>query len=515
MIRFIRNLLRLLTIVRTLGRHGALATDEIRDVAPGIAWVLRLLNNRNATGRPGQRLAHALQELGPSFIKLGQALSTRADLVGDEIAADLAELRDRLPPFPGTKARAIIESELERPIGQLFTAFDDHAVAAASIAQVHFAETPDGRQVAVKVLRPNIEVAFRRDIDLMYWLADLALRIQPRLKRLKPREVVDTFADTVSLEMDLRMEASAASELAENFRDDPTFNVPAIDWDRTNRRVLTLSRVQGVQVDRVADIRAAGIDPDAVLQKAADSFFNQVFRDGFFHADLHPGNMFVDANGDLVAVDFGIMGRLDRQTRMYLADMLIGFLNRDYRLVAKVHFDAGFVPANQDMNRFMQACRAIGEPVHNKPLHEISVGRLLAQLFAVTEQFEMETQPQLLLLQKSMLTAEGVGRALNPEINMWELARPLIEQWMIENRGPDARLAETTAALTKVMVRLPDLLADAERTVGMVANGGLPIHPASIDEVVKRQQVRTEAQLRPIWAVILLLAAAMVVLAVR
>ncbi|MFM2044861.1 MAG: 2-polyprenylphenol 6-hydroxylase, partial [Pseudomonadota bacterium] len=332
MIRTLRNLLRLVTIARTLGRHGALLTEEFRDTAPALAWAVDRLNNRRAAGRPGQRLARALQELGPSFIKLGQALSTRADLVGDEVAADLAELRDRLPPFPGEKARAIIAAELERPVTELFPEFDDQAVAAASIAQVHFARTAEGREVAVKVLRPEIERAFRRDIDLMAWLADLALRLQPRLKRLKPREVVETFAATVAQEMDLRMEAAAASELAGNFKDDPTFNVPAIDWDRTSRRVLTLERVHGVPVDRVGDIRAAGIDPDAVLQKAADSFFNQVFRDGFFHADLHPGNMFVNAAGDLVAVDFGIMGRLDRQTRIYLADMLIGFLNRDYHL---------------------------------------------------------------------------------------------------------------------------------------------------------------------------------------
>ncbi|WP_114394920.1 2-polyprenylphenol 6-hydroxylase [Oleisolibacter albus] len=515
MIRLLRNLLRLVAIARTLGRHGALLSDPFRDAAPGLAWVLRRLNNNRAPGRPGQRLASALQELGPSFIKLGQVLSIRADLVGDEIAADLAQLRDRLPPFPGTAARAIIEAELERPISLLFSRFDDAAVAAASIAQVHFAETPDGRQVAVKVLRPGIELAFRRDLDLMFWLARLMLRVQPRLKRLKPVAVVETFAETVALEMDLRMEAAAASELAENFQGDETFKVPAIDWDRTSQRVLTLARVDGLPVDRTDAIRDAGIDPDRLLQHAANAFFNQVFRDGFFHADLHPGNMFVDAAGSLVAVDFGIMGRIDRQTRLYLADMLIGFLNRDYRLVARVHFDAGFVPKTQNQDLFMQACRAIGEPLHGRPLNEISIGRLLAQLFAVTEKFQMETQPQLLLLQKSMLTAEGVGRVLNPAINMWELARPLIEQWMRENRGPEARLAEAASAMTSIAVRLPTLVRDLEQTAALVAQGGVPIHPASIHDLVQRLLVRTDHQLRPVWAVLILMAAIIAVLALH
>ncbi|HYC05339.1 MAG TPA: 2-polyprenylphenol 6-hydroxylase [Azospirillaceae bacterium] len=513
MIRTLRNLSRLVTILRTLGRHGALLTDEIGDVAPGLTWVLQRLNNRRAPGRPGQRLALALQELGPSFIKLGQALSTRSDLVGDAVAADLALLRDRLPPFPGTQARAIIEAELGAPVAALYLTFEDQAVAAASIAQVHFATTPDGREVAVKVLRPGIEAAFRRDIDLMYWLADLALRVQPRLKRLKPVAVVDTFADMVTLEMDLRMEASAASELAENFRGDPGFNVPGIDWDRTSQRVMTIARVRGIPVDDVPNIRAAGWDPDEILRQAATAFFNQVFRDGFFHADMHPGNCFVNTEGVLTAVDFGIMGRLDRQTRLYLADMLLGFLNRNYRLVADVHFDAGYVPANQDRDRFMQACRAIGEQVHNKPLHEISVGRLLAQLFAVTERFQMETQPQLLLLQKSMLTAEGVGRTLNPAINMWELARPLIEQWMIENRGPEARLANAAEAIGATVARLPDLLRDAERSAALIANGGLPIHPQSILQLTALQDRRLDRQLRPLWTVVVLLTLALGIVA--
>ncbi len=512
MIRTLRNLARLVTIGRTLARHGALLADPIRDSSPATAWLVDKLNRRNAPGRPGERLARALQELGPSFIKLGQVLSIRADLVGDAVAADLAQLRDRLPPFDGHQARCIIEAELGEPLSALFSRFDDQAVAAASIAQVHFAETPDGRAVAVKVLRPGIERAFQRDIDLMRWLARLFLAFQPRLKRLKPTEVVETFADTVALEMDLRMEAAAAAELGGNFDGDESFGVPPIDWQRTSKRVLTLARVDGFPVDRVEEIRAAGIDPDLVLRHAANAFFNQVFRDGFFHADLHPGNLFVDRQGNLVAVDFGIVGRIDRQTRLYLADMLIGFLNRDYDLVAKVHFDAGFVPASQDQELFKQACRAIGEPLHGKPLADISVGRLLAQLFAVTEQFQMETQPQLLLLQKSMLTAEGVGRSLNPSLNMWELSRPLIERWMVENRGPEARVAEAAGALAGIIGRIPTLVRDLERAAGQVATTGLRLDPETVRLMAEAQRGRGAAVTRPLWVIAGLLGAILGVL---
>ena len=501
--RTVRNLIRLATIVRTLARRAALPVEPLTEVAPGVAWLLGQMN-RSASGgfapqgRPGQRLAAAFEDLGPTFIKLGQALSTRADLVGDEVAGDLALLRDRLAPFPGSTAAAIVVNELGRPLDQLFATFEPTAVAAASIAQVHRATTPDGRAVAVKVLRPGIEAAFRRDIDLLYWLAGLALRLQPRLARLKPLEVVETFRATVDLEMDLRMEAAAASELAANFRDDPGFKVPSIDWDRTATRVMTLDWVGGVPVDRLDALRAAGFDPNEILRHAAEAFFNQVFRDGFFHADLHPGNLFVDGGGALVAVDFGIMGRLDRRTRLYLADMLMGFLNRDYELVAAVHFDAGYVPADQSRPLFTQAVRAIGEPLHNKPLHEISVGRLLAQLFAVTERFNMATQPQLLLLQKSMLTAEGVGRLLNPAVNMWDLSRPMIEAWMRENRGPEARIAESLAALGSLAARLPELLREGELVLGQLAGGGLQLHPLSLRQLAE-EQVRARWRLvRPL-----------------
>ncbi|MGE0713833.1 MAG: 2-polyprenylphenol 6-hydroxylase [Alphaproteobacteria bacterium] len=471
----VRHLWRLVGIAFVLTRHDALFPLERLGAFPGITLFARVLR-RPGQGRPGQRLAAALQALGPSFIKLGQTLSTRADLMGEEVAADLAGLRDRLPPFSGAIARATIEADLERPLDELFLEFDPVPVAAASIAQVHFAVAADGRPVAVKVLRPGIEAAFARDLDLFAWLASLVERTLPMSRRLKPREAVRTFAETVRLEMDLRFEAAAAAELAENFAGDASFRVPAVDWARTGRRVLTTERVIGVPISDRAAILAAGHDLHQVLANAAGALFQQVFRDGFFHGDMHPGNCFVAADGAVVAVDFGIMGRLDLATREFLADMLVGFLDGDYRKVADVHFRAGYVPPTQSRDAFMQACRSIGEPIFGRPLAEISLARLLGQLFAVTEQFEMETQPQLLLLQKTMLVAEGVGRHLDPAVNMWTLARPLVEVWMIENRGPEARLRRTLDDVVGMARRLPALI-DAVEALGHAAKTGIRLHP--------------------------------------
>ena len=479
MIRSLRNLNRLLTIARVLARHDALDAVDL-PLAQAAAKALRLGRAPTHCGRPGQRLAAALVELGPTFIKLGQALSTRADLLGDEMAADLSELQDRLAPFPAAQARAIIEEELDAPIDEVFESFDDQAVAAASIAQVHFAVTKDGREVAVKVLRPGVETAFKRDIDLLRWLAEWAELTQPKLRRLRLVESVDTFEESIHLEMDLRFEAAAAAELAENFAGDESFRVPAIDWSRTAKRVLTLERVSGIPVDETDRMVEAGLSLDDILKKAAEAFFNMVFRDGFFHADMHPGNLFVDHDGNLVAVDFGIMGRVDLATRRHLGQMLIGFLTGDYRRAAEVHFEAGWVPADKNVDTFTQACRSIAEPIMGKPLHEISIAKLLGQLFKITEQFAMQTQPQLLMLQKSMLVAEGVGRTLDPRINMWELARPLIESWMMQNLGPQARVKETVTNAVATLERLPRMLAETEKAYASMMNGGLRLHPDTV-----------------------------------
>jgi ubiquinone biosynthesis protein len=458
MFRAIRNSWRLLQLALSFARHDALFPLETLGIAPALIYWARLFRTRRDSRRPGERLAAALQGMGPSFIKLGQALSTRADLLSESVATDLARLQDHLPPFSGAEARRTIEAELGRPIETLFTKFDDQPIAAASIAQVHFAITTDGRQVAVKVLRPGIEDAFARDLDLFYWMAELVERTQPRFRRLKPIESVKAFADVVRVEMDLRMEAAAAEELGENFQDDPGYRAPTIDWDRSAERVLTLERVDGIPIGDRDAIVAAGHDPDVIMKKCAEAFFYQVFRDGFFHADMHGGNAFVDKAGHIVPVDFGIMGRVDEDTRGYLAELLVAFLRRDYRAVAEVQFRAGYVPQDQSLEMFAQACRSIGEPIFGKPSHEVSIARLLAQLLRVTEQFEMAVQPQLLLLQKTMLMAEGMGTRLNPKLNIWELARPLIEEWMRTHFGPRATAGRAVADLAQGLRRLPRLI---------------------------------------------------------
>ena len=321
----IASIVRLIGIARTFARHDALFPLEQMGVASILVAVAKRLSRRDVPGRPGERLSAALEELGPAFIKLGQALSVRPDVVGEDIADDLSALQDRLPPFPGAVARETIDQEMAAPVEDLFSHFEDTPIAAASIAQVHFAETHDGENVAVKVLRPGIEARFRQDIDLFLWLARMVERIRPALRRLRPVEVVRTFEASVNIEMDLRLEAAAASELRENTENDTGFRVPKIDWVRTGRRVMTLERIEGVRIDDLAALEDAGFAPRDILRRSAESFFNQVFRDGFFHADIHPGNMFVTADGTLCPIDFGIMGRLDRKTRNYLADMLIGF----------------------------------------------------------------------------------------------------------------------------------------------------------------------------------------------
>lgn len=481
MIRTARNVVRLTSICWTLARHDALQPLADLHLAPGLRFLLRMVPRRRTEGRLGERIANALEELGPAFIKFGQSLSTRSDLIGETVAEDLGRLRDRLPPFPPEKARATIESELGKPVAELYAAFEDEPVAAASIAQVHFATTTDGEGVAVKVLRPGIETAFTRDIDLFLWIAEIVERVHPAWRRLKPVETVKIFAATVRDEMDLRYEAAAASELAENFAEDPDFRVPAVDWRRTGRRVLTTERVSGIPIHQRQALIDAGHDPRALIGRAASAIFNQVFRDGFFHADLHPGNLFVAEDGALIAVDFGIMGRLDKETRRYLAEMLVGFLTSDYEYVADVHFRAGYVPPDQSKAAFAQACRSIGEPILGLPAREISFGRLVAQLFQVTEAFHMETQPHLLLLQKTMMVAEGVSRNLDPTINMWQLAQPLMERWVADILAPQARIRDATHEIIDALQRLPQVVENLDKAARSLARGNVQINVQNID----------------------------------
>ncbi len=481
MARAIRNLRRLFGVGWTLARHGALFPLERQGYSRALALVARLARpmrkRRFAARRPGERLAAALTALGPSYVKFGQSLATRSDLIGDALAEDLSRLQDGLAPFPAERARATVEAGLGGKVADFFAAFDDAPLAAASIAQVHRATVPGGGKVAVKVLRPGIEASFARDIELFRWAAGVLERAIPRTRRLRPSEAVALFAETVAVELDMRMEAAAVAELAENFRDDPDFKVPAVDWRRTTRRALTIERVEGRRIDDLEGLRADGHDPTEVLRKSARVFFNQVFRDGFFHADTHPGNLFVLPDGRIAPVDFGIMGRLDEETRLYLADMLTGFLARDYRRVAAVQFRAGYVPRHKSLDAFAQACRSIGEPILDLPLADISLARLLAQLFRVTERFEMPVQPELLLLQKTMLVAEGVGRRIDNRANVWELARPLIERWTIENRSPAARARRAAVEAGDLAQRLPALVVRAERALADFGDGGARPRP--------------------------------------
>lgn len=480
MLETLTQIKRFIAIARILARHDALFALEYLKVAPSYVAITKLLSKQNVLGRPGQRLARALNEAGPSFIKFGQALSTRSDLLGEDLAQDLSELQDRLPPFSGAEARQTIERELRGPIDSLFAEFNDVAVAAASIAQVHKAITHDGRNVAVKVLRPDIEHAFHRDMGLFRWIAQLVERTRPDLRRLKPVQMVETIASTVELEMDLRFEAAACAELAENFKNDPDFIVPHVEWTLTAGRVLTTDWVSGCGLDDRDAIIAAGLEPLAILEKASVASFRQIFRDGFFHADVHPGNIFVTKTGQIAAVDFGIMGRLDLQTRKIVGELLLAFLNRDYRRAAEIHFKAGWVPSNQSLDIFTQACRSIGEPILDRPQNEISIAHLLGQLFQITETFEMEAQPQLLLLQKTMLVAEGTARKLCPDANMWFLARPLIENWMIENLGPQARVRDTIINISDALERLPHILDGIEQGAQMMSKGQIKLHPDTL-----------------------------------
>ncbi|MEZ5826351.1 MAG: 2-polyprenylphenol 6-hydroxylase [Geminicoccaceae bacterium] len=472
MFRSIRNSVRLLALARTFFRHDALFPLEQIPAAAPLLRLTRPLVSRKAQGRPGERLASALQELGPCFIKFGQSLATRGDLIGDDIARDLAELQDNLPSFPADQARRIIETELQSPVADLFETFEDRPVAAASIAQVHYARTNEGRDVAVKVLRPDIEKAIERELDLLLWMAAIVERLQSQYRRYRILDTVEIFAASTRREMDLRLEAAAAAELAENCAADPGFRVPDVDWQRTARRVVTFERVEGYTVDEPKELEAAGLGGDAVLERAAAVFFNQVFRDGFFHGDMHPGNMLIAENGDIVAMDFGIMGRLDLATRRHLASILVGFIRRDYAGVADVFFAAGFLPDTVDRLSFTQACRAIGEPILDKPLSQISFGRVLGQILAVAEQFEMRSQPQLLLLQKTMVVAEGVGRHLNPHVNMWELAQPLVEDWIRHHLGPRARLQSAVEETVRLANRLPQLVRRMDKTLEQLEQPG-------------------------------------------
>ena len=456
--RHARHTWRLLGILRCLARNNALFPLELLPLPPRLLGLVERLGRKRAPGRPGERLARALDELGPAFVKLGQSLAVRDDLIGIQVARDLSRLQDRLEPVPADAARAVVATELAVPIESLFSSFADEVAGAASIAQVHRAVTTEGRTVAVKVLRPGIERLIDRDLDLLFWLAQIVEWLRPDLRRYRPVDTVRILSAVTRGELDLRLEAAAASEFIENCANDEGFRVPRVDWQRTARRVVTYEWVDGLPIDDRPRLLAAGHDPDRILERSAKVFFNQVFRDGLFHGDMHPGNMLIDAHGDIVALDFGIMGRIDYPTRRHLAAMLLGFLTRDFGKVADVFMAAGFVSPDQDHAAFRQAIRAIGEPILDRPLDQISMGRVLGQLLSVAERFEMRQRPDLVLLQKTMVVAEGVGRRLNPVVNIWQLAEPLVADWIRINLGPEAQLRRMVEEAAHAVSVIPGLL---------------------------------------------------------
>ena len=518
MLRSLRDAGRLLHAARVLARHDALFPREFAQAMPPRFKLMRVVFGRaRAADRnlaPGLRLALALESLGPAYIKLGQLLATRPDIIGEETATALGALQDRLPPFPTERAKLDVAAALGVPLEAVFASFDQ-SFAAASVAQVHRATTTDepARAVAVKVLRPGIEAEFARDLSAFAFAARWAERFSAEARRLRLRAVVATFAASVALELDLRMEAAAASELAEQTARDVQFRVPAVDWPRTAARVLTTEWVEGTPLRSAAELEAAGHDPKAVAVLVVRQFLTQALRDGFFHADMHQGNLFVDAEGRLVCVDFGIMGRLDSGMRRFMAETLAGFLARDYQRVANVHYEAGFVPRHHPAPVFAQALRAIGEPVFGLPAGNVSMARLLQQLFDTTRRFDMELQPQLVLLQKTMVVVEGVARGLDPAIDIWEASRPVVEGWMVEQVGPEARLrgaAEGLNALGRLAREFPHLLHNAEIVSAMLADGGLRLHPDTAQQIAQAQVARTRHVRIALW----IAAGALVVLAI-
>jgi ubiquinone biosynthesis protein len=457
-----RHFWRALRVVRCLGKHGAILYIDDMPIAPWQRRVLHWLNDDHAPGRPGERLRRALIELGPIYIKLGQGLGTRPDIVGQQVAEDLADLQDKLPPFPGDAAVRRVEDDFQAPIGELFAAFRSEPVAAASIAQVHKARTSDGRDVAVKVLRPGIELQIEQDLRFFTFMARLGEYVLPNSERLHPREAVRVFAATTRRELDMRLEAAAADEFRENNREAPKFYVPAVDWQRTTKHVLTLEWIDGVASDEPEKLVALGVDPAQVLTISAKVFFAHVFVHGFFHGDMHPGNVFIRSDGTIVPIDYGIMGRLDFETRLFLGELLVVFLNRNYARLAEVMVKGGLVPEHVDRGALAQAIRAMSEPIMGLPQNQISIARLLGQLFEVAAEFEMRARPDLLLLQKTMMVAEGVGRALNPTVNMWQLAQPLVEDWIAFNLGPLGATRRFTTDARDVMERLPRVVRETD-----------------------------------------------------
>ena len=477
------NIWRLIRTGATLERTGAMdvvltafrAPPRLRFLAHLLGWPFKWLGLKGDPALPPA--TRALTALGPAYIKFGQILSTRPDIVGDQLAEQLKYLQDKLPPFSTDIAKAMVEAELEQPVDLMFSSFSE-PVAAASIAQVHHARLADtGEEVAVKVLRPDIERAFRKDIDAFYLAARTIEIVAPAARRLRPMDVIAHFEGVVLGELDLRLESSAAAEFAANTEKDEGIRVPKPIWHLSGRTVMTLGWAEGIGMNENAAIDAAGHDRRVLGARVLQLFLNHALRDGYFHADMHQGNLKVGADGSIIVYDFGIMGRIDEYTRRVYAEILMGFIRKDYRRVAEVHFEAGYVPADRDIDEFARALRAVGEPIFGMDASRISMARLLSYLFEVTERFGMQTRTELILLQRTMVVVEGVARGLDPHINIWQVARPVVENYIAQNVGPKALLrdlAQTARVLGRFGPKLPRLveaalIAQAEPPRALVA----------------------------------------------
>jgi ubiquinone biosynthesis protein len=496
-------------------REGVFALVDTRPLPlpakTAIAFA-RLLERPSAKSGES-RLSAALTRLGPTYVKLGQFLATRQDVVGTKIARDLESLQDKMAPFPQSEAEAMVAAAFGKPLSAVYANFGP-AVAAASIAQVHRAEIEVNgarKPVAVKVLRPGIERRFKSDLDAFFFAARKAEAFSTEAQRLRLIEVVSTLARSVSIEMDFRLEAAAASEMAENTREDVDFRVPTVDWDRTAREVLTLEWIDGVRLSDHGALEAKGFDLAELGRNVIQSFLRHALRDGFFHADMHPGNLFVDDAGRLVAVDFGIMGRLGAKERQFLAEILLGFITRDYHRTAQVHFDAGYVPRHHSVESFAQAIRAIGEPIHNRAAEDISMAKLLMLLFEVTGLFDMRTRPELLLLQKTMVVVEGVARSLDPKLDMWTTADPVVREWIARNLGPVGRLedaVEGAGQIGRFFGQVPGLLMRAGTLLDQfddITRDGLVLSPETVAAIGAAEARRNRWTASALWVIAALL----------
>lgn len=489
----LRQLARLLRITQIFVKHDLDEFVTAIHLFRPYRLVLRLAPWRLFVRRGlprSVRLREALEELGPIFVKFGQMLSTRPDLLPEDIAEELTKLQDRVPPFSGDLSSQLIEQALGGKLETHFSEFNREPIASASVAQVHIGRLHGGAEVAVKVLRPGIEPIIERDLQLLYLLARLAMRYLPESRRFRPVEVVDEFNKTLHDEMDFRVEAANASRLKANFEGSTLLYVPKIYWELTHRNVMVLERIHGIPVSNIEGLKAAGIDMRKLAHNGVEIFFAQAFRDGFFHADMHPGNIFVSPQGQYRAVDFGIMGSLGEKDKRYLAENFLAFFNRDYRAVADAHLRAGWVPPSTRIEEFEAAIRTVCEPVFAKPIKDISFGRFLLHLFQTARRFNMEVQPQLVLLQKTLFNIEGLGRRLYPDLDLWQTAKPYLEQWMRENMGPGAFIRKFRQEFPKWWAMLPEMPTLLHESLRRVAQGE-SVHASRVRELTElRRQMR-------------------------